>query len=205
MEVYVRQAKSTIKFNLPDSSDPSVAQATATALGKMTVGANPCQKAGIKPSPPPKTKPPPPMNFRYHCKRSLVAAECTRLHFNFTKVQNTKSGIKIIVAFIGDFRNLNRYLIQNNLFFKTFAFEEERKIKTVIKGISTELDLDYMKEDLLRQGYPIPAVHRLYRRDNIALGMVLAILERSDRAKEIFKELGNICGFSSILVEAPHK
>ncbi|GBP87026.1 hypothetical protein EVAR_63988_1 [Eumeta japonica] len=35
--------------------------------------------------------------------------------------------------------------------------------------------------------------------------MVLAILEKNDRAKEIFKELGNVCGLSGILVEAPYK
>ncbi|GBP82979.1 hypothetical protein EVAR_39668_1 [Eumeta japonica] len=43
----------------------------------------------------------------------------------------------------------------NNLPFHTFALEEERKVKAVIKGIPTELDVDYIKEDLDRQGYPL--------------------------------------------------
>ncbi|GBP87574.1 hypothetical protein EVAR_65195_1 [Eumeta japonica] len=36
----------------------------------------------------------------------------------------------------------------------------------------------------------------MHRRDGSALGMVLAILERNERAKEIFNELGNVCGLS---------
>ncbi|GBP86531.1 hypothetical protein EVAR_69051_1 [Eumeta japonica] len=101
----------------------STTQATVTATGKVTVGVNSFKKAGVKPSPPPKSKAPPPMYLRDKSKWSLIAAECTRLHINFTKAQKTKSGIKISVASIEDFRNLNRYLIQNNLPFHTFALE----------------------------------------------------------------------------------
>ncbi|GBP37422.1 RNA-directed DNA polymerase from mobile element jockey [Eumeta japonica] len=139
--------------------------------------------------------------------RSLqpLPIECTRLHINFTKAQNTKSGIKITVASIEGFRNLNRCLIQNNLLFHTFALEEERKVKAVIKDIPTELDIGHIKEDLYHQGYRILEVHRMHRRDGSALGMVLAILEKNDKAKEFFKILGNICDLSGILEEAPYK
>ncbi|GBP89487.1 Histone H2B.3 [Eumeta japonica] len=154
MEIETRQLKPTTKTDSPASPDPPATQATVTATEKVTVGLNSFKKAGVKPSPPPKTKAPPPMYLRDKSKWSLIAAECTRLHINFTKAQNTKSGIKITVASIEDFRNLNRYLVQNNLPFHTFALEEERKVKAVIKGIPTELDVDYIKEDLDRQGYP---------------------------------------------------
>ncbi|GBP67583.1 hypothetical protein EVAR_98637_1 [Eumeta japonica] len=45
----------------------------------------------------------------------------------------------------------------------------------------------------------------MHRTDGIALGLVLAILESSDRAKDIFKDLGNVCGLSGIVVEPPYK
>ncbi|GBP92499.1 Nucleic-acid-binding protein from transposon X-element [Eumeta japonica] len=138
-------------------------------------------------------------------KWNLAAAEGTKLRINYTKAQNTKFMIKITVASIEDFRNLNRYLIKNNLPFHTFALEEERKVKAVIKGIPVEIETQYVKEDLQRQGYPTVAVHKMHRRDGTALGLVLAILERSDRARAILKDLGNVCELSGIAVEPPYK
>ncbi|GBP62458.1 hypothetical protein EVAR_3160_1 [Eumeta japonica] len=53
--------------------------------------------------------------------------------------------------------------------------------------------------------YPVQAVHRMHRRDGTALGLVLAILNKTDGATDIFKKLANVCGLSGITVEAPYK
>ncbi|GBP22754.1 hypothetical protein EVAR_13544_1 [Eumeta japonica] len=45
----------------------------------------------------------------------------------------------------------------------------------------------------------------MHRRDGTALGLVLAILERCDQARDIFKNLYNVCGLSGIKAEAPYK
>ncbi|GBP26344.1 Nucleic-acid-binding protein from transposon X-element [Eumeta japonica] len=205
MEVEIRQEKLTNNLDSPASPDPHSTQTTVTAPAQATVGVNVTKKAGSLPAPPPKSKLPPPICLRDKSKWNLVAAECTKLRINYTKAQNTKFGIKITVASIEDFRNLNRYLIKNNLPFHTFALEEERKVKAVIKGIPVEIETENVKENLQRQGYPIVAVHRMHRRDGTALGLVLAILERSDSARAIFKDLSNVCGLSGIAVEPPYR
>ncbi|GBP53946.1 hypothetical protein EVAR_96624_1 [Eumeta japonica] len=117
------QEKSTNNLDSPASPDSHITQATVTVPAQATVGVNLTKKAGSLLAPPPKSKLPPPICLRDKLKWNLVAAECTKLRINYTKAQNTKFGIKITVASIEDLRNLNRYLIKNNLPFHTFALE----------------------------------------------------------------------------------
>ncbi|GBP70183.1 RNA-directed DNA polymerase from mobile element jockey [Eumeta japonica] len=131
--------------------------------------------------------------------------ECSRLHINYNKAQNTRNGINITMSSIDDFRKLNSYLIKSDIPFHTYALEEERKVKAVLKGVPVEIDTEDIKADLVRQEYPVQAVHRMHRRDGTALGLVLAILNKTDGATDIFKKLANVCGLSGITVEAPYK
>ncbi|GBP67641.1 hypothetical protein EVAR_98696_1 [Eumeta japonica] len=106
---------------------------------------------------------------------------------------------------IDDFRKLNSYLIKSGIPFHTYALEEGRKVKAVLKGVPVEIDTEDIKADLVRQEYPVQTVHRMHRRDGTALGLVLAILNKTDGATDIFKNLTNVCGLSGITVEAPSK
>ncbi|GBP83890.1 hypothetical protein EVAR_36538_1 [Eumeta japonica] len=160
---------------------------------------------GSKPSPPPRVKPPPPICLRDKSKWNHIASECSRLHINYNKAQNTRNGINITMSSIDDFRKLNSYLIKSDIPFHTYALEEERKVKAVLKGVPVEIDTEDIKADLVRQEYPVQAVHRMHRRDGTALGLVLAILNKTDGATDIFKKLANVCGLSGITVEAPYK
>ncbi|GBP64427.1 Nucleic-acid-binding protein from transposon X-element [Eumeta japonica] len=118
---------------------------------------------------------------------------------------DTEPWIRITAASIDDFRKLNTLLIKSDFPFHTYALEEERKVKAVLKGIPLEFETEDIKLDLERQGYPVLAVHRMHRRDGTALGMSLIILERCDRAKDIFEKLSNVCGLSVIIIEAPYR
>ncbi|GBP48359.1 Nucleic-acid-binding protein from transposon X-element [Eumeta japonica] len=104
-----------------------------------------------------------------------------------------------------DFRNLNSLLIKSNFPFHTYALEEERKIKTVLRNIPLEIPMDCIKSDLENQNYPVFAVHRMHHRDGTEIGLVLAVLHKSDTAKDIFKFPPRVCGLSGIIVEAPYK
>ncbi|GBP68577.1 Nucleic-acid-binding protein from transposon X-element [Eumeta japonica] len=116
-----------------------------------------------------------------------------------------KIGIRISTGTVEDFRKLNKFLISSNIPFHTFALEEERKIKVVIKGIPLEFETADIKDDLINQGYPVLSVHRMHRRNGTPLGMVLVILERNDEAREIFKNLARVCGLSGVTPEEPYK
>ncbi|GBP44296.1 hypothetical protein EVAR_27253_1 [Eumeta japonica] len=53
--------------------------------------------------------------------------------------------------------------------------------------------------------YPVFAVDRMHRRNGKELGLVLAVLHKSDNAKDIFKTPRKACSLSDITVEAPYK
>ncbi|GBP93001.1 Nucleic-acid-binding protein from transposon X-element [Eumeta japonica] len=135
-----------------------------------------------------------------------ISADCTRLHINYSKaVRVADDGIKMICPNVETFRSLNKYLVDNKVQFHTYALEEERKIKAVIRGIPADFALDDIQNDLCGQGFPVHSVHRMTRRDGSPLWMVLAILPRTDDAKKIFNSLRVVCGLSGIRVEAPFK
>ncbi|GBP44019.1 hypothetical protein EVAR_27188_1 [Eumeta japonica] len=83
--------------------------------------------------------------------------------------------------------------------FHTYALEEERKIKAVLRNIPLEISTDCIKSDLESQNYPVFAVHRMHRRDGTVIGHVLAVLHKSDTAKDIFKSPPKVCGLSELL------
>ncbi|GBP67553.1 Nucleic-acid-binding protein from transposon X-element [Eumeta japonica] len=45
----------------------------------------------------------------------------------------------------------------------------------------------------------------MHRRDGTEIGHVLAVLHKSDTAKDIFKSPPKVCGLSGIIVEAPYR
>ncbi|GBP02282.1 hypothetical protein EVAR_85390_1 [Eumeta japonica] len=68
-----------------------------------------------------------------------------------------------------------------------FTYAKGRKIKAVLRNIPLEISTDCIKSDLESQNYPVFAVHRMHRRDGTVIGHVLAVLHKSDTAKDIFK------------------
>ncbi|GBP37863.1 Nucleic-acid-binding protein from transposon X-element [Eumeta japonica] len=159
---------------------------------------------GAKPSAPPKGKAPPPIYLLKGANFVRISADCTRLRINYSKaVRVADDGIKITCPDVETFRSLNRYLIDSKVKFHTYALEEERKVKAVIRGIPADFNTDDIKSDLLNQGFPVQSVHRLCRRDGSPLWLVLAVLPRTEEARSIFANLSKVCGLSGIRVEAP--
>ncbi|GBP90603.1 hypothetical protein EVAR_86443_1 [Eumeta japonica] len=111
-----------------------------------------------------------------------ISADCTRLRINYSKaVRTADDGIKIHCPDVETFRSLNKYLVDFKVHF------------------THEIQAD------LCQGFPVHSVHRLCRRDGSPLWLVLAVLPRTEEAKNIFNNLNMVCGLSGIRVEAPHK
>ncbi|GBP14527.1 hypothetical protein EVAR_99357_1 [Eumeta japonica] len=59
------------------------------------------------------------------------------------------------------------------------------------------------KADLCDQGFPVLSVHRLCHRDGTPLWLVLAVLPRTEEAKNLSRTLNKVCGLSGIRVR-PH-
>ncbi|GBP02055.1 Nucleic-acid-binding protein from transposon X-element [Eumeta japonica] len=193
------------QMDSPASPDPAPVQDKVILGTPVTEKAAPTKNTGAKPVAPPKVKPPPPIYLRDKSKWSTVSVECNRLHIHYTNARNLMDSIKITVSTIQDYRNLTRLLINGKIPFHTHPLDEERKIKAVIKGIPLEIQTDEVKNDLVNQGYPICSVHRLHGRDGRPLSLVLAVLNKTESAKEMCKNLSKVCGLSGITVEPPIK
>ncbi|GBP67638.1 hypothetical protein EVAR_98693_1 [Eumeta japonica] len=116
----------------------------ATSAQMVTDGAQ--SRSGVKPAAPPKAKIPPPIFLRKGANFVKISADCTRLHINYSKaVRVADDGIKMICPNVETFRSLNKYLVDNKVQFHTYALEEERKIKAVIRGIPADFALDDIK------------------------------------------------------------
>ncbi|GBP31082.1 Nucleic-acid-binding protein from mobile element jockey [Eumeta japonica] len=162
--------------------------------------------SGSKPNAPPKIKPPPPIYLLKRANFIKISADCSRLHINYTKaVRVADDNIKIFSPDVETFRRLNKYLIDNKVQHRTYALEEERKHKVVIRGVPDNIPTDDIKSDLTGQGYPVHAVYRIHRRDGSSTGLVLVVLPKTEEARLISAKLSKVCGLSGIRVEAPHK
>ncbi|GBP73427.1 Nucleic-acid-binding protein from transposon X-element [Eumeta japonica] len=191
------------------SSKPN-AGVSAPTPGKDTnqvnSGAESKSISGTKPTAPPKGKNPPPFYLLKGSNFVKISADCTRLRINYSKAMRVaEDKIKITVPDVETFRSLNKYLIENQVQFHTYALDEERKLKVVIRGVPEDIDLDDIKADLVNQGFPILAVYRITRRDGSSTGLVLAVLPKTEEARAISRNLSKVCGLSGIRVEAPHK
>ncbi|GBP60593.1 Nucleic-acid-binding protein from transposon X-element [Eumeta japonica] len=184
----IRKATKKLKLTEQPASivmDVEVAQAPSSTAPAAPVATPPTQvaidratpRSGAKLSAPPTAKVPPHIFLRKGANFVKNSTDSTRLHINYSKAVQ----------------------------FHTYALEEERKIKAVIRGIPVDFALDDIKNDLVNQGFPVLSVHRMSRRDGSPLWMVLAILERTVESKKIFSALSVVCGLSGIRVEAPFK
>ncbi|GBP82208.1 RNA-directed DNA polymerase from mobile element jockey [Eumeta japonica] len=90
MEVELNHVKKLVHRDSPASPDKSVTKTTIVAPKQSIVGVKTPPATGSKPSPPPKVKLPPPICLRDKTKWNFVSAECTRMHINYTRAQNTK-------------------------------------------------------------------------------------------------------------------
>ncbi|GBP20898.1 hypothetical protein EVAR_80717_1 [Eumeta japonica] len=125
--------------------------------------------------------------------KTAPRTDCTRLRINYSKaVRTADDGIKIHCPDVETFRSLNKYLVDFKVQFHTYALEEERKLKAVIRGIPTDFPVDEIQADLCGQGFPVHSVHRLCRRDGSPLWLVLAVLPRTEEAKNIFNNLNMV-------------
>ncbi|GBP61034.1 Retrovirus-related Pol polyprotein from transposon 297 [Eumeta japonica] len=113
--------------------------------------------------------------------------------------------IKILCPDIKTCRRLIKYLVDNEVQFHTYALKEERKLKTVIRGIPADFGVDGIKTDLCGQGFSVHSMHRIVRRDGsrlwlvpaVLLKILLKVLPKVDEAKLIFKILIKCAVFGS--------
>ncbi|GBP59512.1 Nucleic-acid-binding protein from transposon X-element [Eumeta japonica] len=150
------------------STAPVESTRNPVSASTQAVTAKSAPRTGAKPTAPPRPKLHPPIFLRKGANFLQISADCTRLQINYSKaVRTADDGIKIHCPDIETFRSLNKYLVDFKVQFHTYAPEQERKLKAVIRGIPTDFPVDEIQADLCGQGFPVHSVHRLCHRDEL--------------------------------------
>ncbi|GBP55084.1 hypothetical protein EVAR_46381_1 [Eumeta japonica] len=111
-------------------------------------------RMGANSTAPPRSKLPPPIFLRKGANFLKISTDCIRLRINYTKtVRTADDGIKIHCPDVETFRSLNKYLVDTEFQFHTYALEEERKLKAVICGIPTDFPVEDSSRPM-RPGLP---------------------------------------------------
>ena len=179
---------------------------------RLLKAASPTQPPPKKPSatlptppPAPRRDRPPPVVIQEKQLWDRVSSALRAKRINFTSARNTQQGISVTVPTSDDHRQLTRFLRAEKIGFHTYALEEERHLRVVIRGVPKELQTDAILSDLQSQGIPALEVHRLYKgHARIPYDLALVVLPLSPEGKRVFN-VKTVCDISGLSIEAPHK
>ncbi|KOB52262.1 Gag-like protein [Operophtera brumata] len=108
-----------------------------------------------------KEKAPPPLFLREKEKWSNVSSLLREKNIPYTSARSTKDGIKIHLQSSADHRKMTTLLRSESIGFHTYALEDERLLRVVIRGLPAEHDTNSIKADLIAQNFPVREVHRI--------------------------------------------
>ncbi|XP_052754588.1 uncharacterized protein LOC116413489 [Galleria mellonella] len=172
---------------------------------RSTEGAAVPSTAGIKTRDHAGSRKPPPIVIQDKSSWNKVSAALKEKRISFTHARVTSVGIKVTVPTPADHRQLTAFLRANSVGYHTYALEEEKRLRVVIRGVPREIDCQEVLTDLRAQHYPVHEVHRMYRaRTKAPLDMVLVVLDLSPEGKAIFN-IKTVCLISGLSVEPPNK
>ncbi|GBP58741.1 Nucleic-acid-binding protein from transposon X-element [Eumeta japonica] len=113
----------------------------------------------------------------------------------------------VLVLHRTHFRNLQNLFVTQGYAFHTYSLKEEREIRVVLKGVSREMPIDEVKEDLRAQNLPVQTVRRILNHFREPLDLVLISgTEANDKATKVaFFQIRSVCSPSGIKAEQPRK
>lgn len=97
-------------------------------------------------------------------KWTNVSKLVSQKKISYFKATATKEGIKIYPQTITDYTKMYNPMKENDLQFHTHQLREDKNLKVVIKGISDEMPVEDVVEDLNERGYPIIKATRMNRK-----------------------------------------
>lgn len=122
----------------------------------------------------------------------------------FESARSIAQGIRVQVLTTDDHRRLTAHLRETTIGYHSYALEDERQLRVVLKGIPKEIETETIFNDLSSQDLPIKAIHRMSNgHTKKQYDMVLAILDLTPEGKKIFK-IKSVCQLTGIKVALPY-
>ncbi|XP_045456882.1 uncharacterized protein LOC123666908 [Melitaea cinxia] len=163
----------------PTSAAPAAPPAT-----RPTTSASESLSAPSAPSSARAPKKPPPAYIQDKAAWSSISKKMEIKNICPESAKATYQGIRVTVKDSETHRRLTSLLRQEKISFHTYALDDERQQRVVIRGLPSELSTEDIKTDLLCQKYPVKQVSRMYHpRTKAPYPMVLVVLELSPEGK----------------------
>lgn len=148
---------------------------------------------------------PPPVFIQDKSRWAEISSACNLKKIAYLRASSTSQGIRVQVPTSADHRAFTSLLDSRNVYYHTYALEEEKKLRVIVRGLPKELSTELILEDLKSQSIPVEKVHRLTSpRNGKTYDMVHVTLEKSEAGKAIFN-LPSICHLSGLRFEPPRK
>ncbi|CAH2099939.1 unnamed protein product [Euphydryas editha] len=186
----------------PASPDPPAASAPilAAPLSPAAQQSTPLTPAANSQ---PRVKAPPPVFIQDKTCWDRVSRLLSEKRIHFTHARSTAQGIRVLVQDSTTHRRLTSFLRMENISFHTYALDDEKQLRVVLRGIPKEIPISSIMEDLKLQNLPVREVHRMYHpRTKLSYDLVLVVLDLSPEGKGIFA-ITKVCQLSGIQVEVP--
>ncbi|CAH2099021.1 unnamed protein product [Euphydryas editha] len=193
----------------PSKSPPPTKKRLAPTARRSCVAPPPAVlDSPASPDPPaansqPRVKAPPPVFIQDKTCWDRVSRLLSEKRIHFTHARSTAQGIRVLVQDSTTHRRLTAFLRLEGISFHTYALEEEKQLRVVIRGVPKEIPVSSITEDLKHQNLPVREVHRMYHpRTKLPYDLVLVVLDLSPEGKGIFA-ITKVCQLSGIQVEVP--
>ncbi|XP_062526854.1 uncharacterized protein LOC134199621 [Bombyx mori] len=135
------------------SAAPKQPKAANASRPKVVVSPDSPRRATPSPRPGPapvrKVPAPPPVILREKSSWDRVSLALKANKINVVHARNIPHGIQIKVESSDDHRSLTAYLRKERIGYHTYALQEERELRVVIRGVPKELDVEQIKNDLV--------------------------------------------------------
>lgn len=134
--------------------------------------------------------------------------QITRDHdIELNQIKNTSKGLQIQVNNSDGHRKLTKILDYNNQKYFTFDLPEDKSLKIVIRGVPTEMNLEYLETEIKNLNFNPLKINRMFKnvldeqnsKIKIPMPLVLVQLEKTEHNKK-FYNLTKI-GFLAVKIE----
>jgi hypothetical protein len=114
-------------------------------------------------------------------------------NIQYTKARSTPEGIKVYPTTVTDFRKITAYLDKQKYEYHTYQLQQDRSLKTVMRGIPLSIQIEEIQKDLQEQGYETTKIERMKNKSGETTAATYIELER--KYKSIY-QITNCCNLS---------
>jgi hypothetical protein len=119
-----------------------------------------------------------PIVIRQPDKWVQISKKLHKENIQYTKARSTPEGIKVYPTTVTDFRKITAYLDNQKYEYHTYQLQQDRSLKTVMRGIPLSIQIEEIQKDLQEEGYETTKIERMKNKSGETTAATYIELER---------------------------